>query len=61
MGISLIEGEGFTAEDKQGALNVVIVNQTMARRFWLNEKAVGKRLKGGKRILPVYGGRSKGW
>jgi putative ABC transport system permease protein len=48
MGIRLIEGEGFTAEDKQGAPSVVIVNQTMARRFWPNESAVGKRLKGGE-------------
>jgi putative ABC transport system permease protein len=47
MGIRLIEGESFTAEDKRGAPNVVIVNQTMARRFWPNESAVGKRLKGG--------------
>jgi putative ABC transport system permease protein len=47
MGIRLIEGEGFTADDKQGAPYVVIVNQRMARRFWPNESAVGKRLKGG--------------
>jgi predicted permease len=47
MGIPLIEGEGFTAQDKQGAPYVVIVNRTMARRFWPNQSAVGKRLKGG--------------
>jgi putative ABC transport system permease protein len=52
LGIRLIEGEGFTPEDKRGALYVVIVNQTMARRFWPNESAVGKRLKGGEANSP---------
>jgi putative ABC transport system permease protein len=48
MGIRLIEGEGFTVEDKQGTPLVVIINQAMARRFWPNESAVGKRLKEGR-------------
>jgi putative ABC transport system permease protein len=47
MGIRLIEGAGFTLQDKQGAPAVVIINQTMARRFWPNESAVGMRLKSG--------------
>jgi putative ABC transport system permease protein len=47
MGIRLVEGEGFTPEDKQGAPLVVVINQAMARRFWPNESAIGKRLKEG--------------
>jgi putative ABC transport system permease protein len=47
MGIRLIEGAGFTLQDKQDAPAVVIINQTMARRFWPNESAVGTRLKSG--------------
>jgi putative ABC transport system permease protein len=45
MGIRLVEGEWFTELDKQGAPYVVIVNQTMARRFWPNESAPGKSFK----------------
>src|SRR6266498_3199126 len=45
MGIRLIEGERFTSQDRQDAPHVVIINQAMARRFWANEGAVGKRLK----------------
>ncbi len=45
MGIRLIAGERFTSQDRQDAPPVVIINQAMARRFWANENAVGKRLK----------------
>src|SRR5262245_1017491 len=47
MGIRLLAGEAFTADDKQGSPVVVIVNQSMARRFWPDESALGKRLKAG--------------
>jgi putative ABC transport system permease protein len=49
MGIRLIDGAGFTAQDRQGAPYVVIINQAMARRYWPDESAVGKRLKVGGR------------
>jgi putative ABC transport system permease protein len=47
MGIRLIEGEGFTVHDQPNAPKVVIINQAMARLFWPNESAIGKRLKPG--------------
>jgi putative ABC transport system permease protein len=47
MGIRLIEGEGFTWQDREGAPSVVIVNQALARLYWPNESALGKRLKPG--------------
>jgi putative ABC transport system permease protein len=48
MGIRLIEGEGFTVVDKNDSPSVALINQAMARHFWPNESAVGKRLKLGR-------------
>jgi predicted permease len=48
MGISLIEGREFTAQDKEGNTKVVIVNETLARRYWPDESAVGKFLDFGR-------------
>jgi putative ABC transport system permease protein len=44
LGARLIAGRAFTPEDKTDRPQVVIINQTMARRFWPNESAVGKRI-----------------
>ncbi len=42
MGIPLVAGRGFTADDRPGAPAVAVVNETMARRYWPNESAIGK-------------------
>jgi predicted permease len=42
--IPLVAGREFTAEDRDGAPPVVIVNETMAKRLWPNESALGKEL-----------------
>jgi putative ABC transport system permease protein len=47
MGIRLIEGRFFNASDARGALDVAIVNQTMARTFWGNESPIGRRIRPG--------------
>lgn len=48
MGIELLEGRDFDERDlASGAPHVSIVNETMARRFWTGESAVGKRWIGG--------------
>jgi hypothetical protein len=44
LGMRLIEGRDFTTTDKTNTSGIVIINETMARRFWLRESAVGKRL-----------------
>lgn len=58
MGIPLVRGRSFSAQDVQpGAPAVAVINETMARRYWSLDDAVGKsvRLAGGPRIAEVVG------
>jgi putative ABC transport system permease protein len=43
--VPLRKGRFFNAQDNQGAVPVTIINETMARRFWSGEEALGKRFK----------------
>jgi putative ABC transport system permease protein len=52
MGIPILEGRSFTEEDVYEAPRVVIINQTMANRFFPNESPIGKRLALGGRKNP---------
>jgi predicted permease len=56
--IPLLEGRDFTSADKAGSPPVAIVNQTLARRLWPNQAAVGRTLQVGcdrPRTLLVVG------
>jgi predicted permease len=44
MRIPVIEGRAFSAADGAVATPVAIVSKSMARRFWPNQSAVGKRI-----------------
>lgn len=45
LGVPLLEGRFFTAADREGSAEVVVVNAALARHFWPGESAVGKRLR----------------
>ena len=45
MRVRLVAGRGFLATDTADAPGVVIVNETMAARYWPGQQAVGKRMR----------------
>lgn len=62
--LPLIRGRNFSAEDRANAPDVAIVNETMTRRWWPGEEALGQRLEVGDfrpgrehvdRVLTVVG------
>jgi predicted permease len=44
MGIPLVAGRVFTEHDNAASAHVVVVNETLARKFWPNENPLGKRI-----------------
>jgi len=47
LGVPILRGRGFNATDKQGSPLVVIINQTLAERYFPDESPIGSRLKVG--------------
>jgi predicted permease len=45
MGIPILDGRAIEALDRAGAQPVVVVNETLARRFWGDKGAVGRVMK----------------
>jgi predicted permease len=45
MGISLLKGRNLDEHDQPGAQPVVIVNETMAKKYWPNGDAIGQRMR----------------
>ncbi len=45
LGIPLLRGRDMTEQDRTGAPGVILVSESMARRFWPHEDPLGKRLK----------------
>jgi putative ABC transport system permease protein len=45
LGIPLQSGRSFNDADRENTLPVVIINETMQRRFWSQSDAIGKRVK----------------
>jgi putative ABC transport system permease protein len=54
MGLRLLDGRTFTAGDRKNSPSVIIVNESLARRSWPYQRAIGKRMHIGspKKELP---------
>jgi hypothetical protein len=55
MRIPLVHGRDFDERDDERARGVVIVNETMARRYWAGGDALGRQIKLGKDWLQIVG------
>jgi macrolide transport system ATP-binding/permease protein len=53
-GIPLLEGRDFTPQDENEGTRVIIINESLARRFWPGQSAIGKRLSQGGPDRPFF-------
>jgi putative ABC transport system permease protein len=49
MNIPLLEGRGFTDQDREGSLPVAIINRQMARQYYPDQSPVGQRIRWARR------------
>ena len=55
LGIPLIRGRYLSAEDREGSPNVVVVNDTAARKYWPDTDALGQTFKMNNQDYTVVG------
>ena len=55
MGIPLLKGREFTAQDDSGAVRVIVVNERFVARFWAGQEALGKTFRTAGRDYTVVG------
>jgi putative ABC transport system permease protein len=58
LGIPVVQGRVFTADDRDGRPRVAVINQTAVRRYFPNGDAIGKRLRpddGSRTAVEVVG------
>ena len=52
IGVAIIDGRPFTDADREDAPRVAVITESVARRLWPHESAVGKRLREGEDHTP---------
>ncbi|MBX3174972.1 MAG: ABC transporter permease [Gemmatimonadaceae bacterium] len=55
MGIPMLQGREFEAQDDSAAVPRIVVNQRFAERFWPDQEAVGRTVRTGGRDFTVIG------
>jgi predicted permease len=48
LGIPVLAGRVFTAQDRDGAEPVAVIDDTLAKQYWPNENPLGKRIRNGR-------------
>jgi predicted permease len=54
IGVAILQGRGFTNDDRPDTPRVAIINETMAHRYWPGENAVGKTFQTRGAEGPVF-------
>ncbi len=52
LGISVVRGRSFTAQETTAAARVAVVNESLARQLWPGQEAIGKRFRQGRKSPP---------
>jgi putative ABC transport system permease protein len=55
IGAQVWQGRDFSSQDQANSPPVVIINRTMAQKFWPGQSAIGKRIKAGNDWASVVG------
>ena len=45
IGVPIVKGRGFTADDRRDSAPVAVVSESVARRYWPNLDPIGRRLR----------------
>ena len=45
LGIPILRGRGFTEADRDGAAEVAVISQAIAKQYWPNEDPIGRRIQ----------------
>ncbi len=53
LGIGLVHGRFFTAQDRAGSQAVVLVDETLAARYWPGQDPVGHQIRYDKKLPPA--------
>jgi predicted permease len=54
VGVPIVSGREFTAEEIREGLRVAVINETMARRYWPDGSAIGRRFHLGELADPPH-------
>jgi putative ABC transport system permease protein len=55
MGVPILRGREFTEADTPDSQRVIIVNETLAKRFWPGGDAIGKHIRFGDSLWEIVG------
>lgn len=53
LGIPIVRGRGFSAQDIAEGAKVGVVSESLARRYWPGEDPLGRRFNGGRAVIGV--------
>ena len=55
LGIPLLQGRDFTLQDAEGAPAALIINESMAKRYWPGQDPLGRSVRFGDQVATVIG------